>query len=52
MVVYIYIYIYIYIYNKKFGSFVTAMFDHTSCAQGHELPQIHCGDNGQDILFS
>ena len=34
-----YIYIYIYIY-------------HTSCAQVHELPQSHCGDNrGEHIVF-
>ena len=25
---------------------------HTSCAQVHELPQSHCGDNQDGILFS
>ena len=24
----------------------------TSCAQMHELPQRHCGDNREGILFS
>ena len=24
----------------------------TSCAQVHELPQSHCGDNREDTLFS
>ena len=29
------------------------MYDnHTSCAQVHELPQSHCGDNREGILFS
>ena len=27
------------------------MCDHTSCAQVHELPQSHCGDNWEDTLF-
>ena len=24
----------------------------SSCAQVHELPRSHCGDNGEDTLFS
>ena len=36
-----YIYIYIYIYINR-----------TSCAQVHELPQSHCGDNREGTLFS
>ena len=35
-----------------FGSLVTAMCNHTSCAQVHELPQSHCGDNRDGTLFS
>ena len=34
-----------------FGSFVPAMCSHTSCAQVHELPQTHCGDNIYVILY-
>ena len=26
--------------------------NHTSCAQVHELPQSHCGDNREGTLFS
>ena len=35
-----------------FGSLVPAMCNRTSCAQVHELPQSHCGDNQEDTLFS
>ena len=28
------------------------MMNHTSCAQVHELPQGHCGDNREGTLFS
>ena len=35
-----YIYTYIYIYNL------------IPCGQVHELPQSHCGDNEEGILFS
>ena len=33
-------------------SLVPAMCNRTSCAQVHELPQTHCGDNLEVILFS
>ena len=29
-----------------------AMCNRTSCAQVHELPQSHCGDNREGTLFS
>ena len=35
-----------------FGSLVPAICNCTSCAQVHELPQSHCGDNREDTLFS
>ena len=35
-----------------FGSLVPAMCNRTSCAQVHELPQSHCGDNREGTLFS
>ena len=35
-----------------FGSLVSAMCNRTSCAQGHELPHSHCGDNREGTLFS
>ena len=28
------------------------MYSRTSCAQVHELPQSHCGDNREGTLFS
>ena len=28
------------------------MMSRASCAQVHELPQSHCGDNREDTLFS
>ena len=34
------------------GLLVRAMCNHTSCAQVHELPQSHCGDNREGTLFS
>ena len=33
-------------------SLVPAMCNRTSCAQVHELPQSHCGDNREGTLFS
>ena len=45
---YIYIYIYIYIY-MMYG---WAHDNRKSCAQVHELPQSHCGDNWEGTLFS
>ena len=35
-----------------FGSLLPAMFNCASCAQVHELPQSHCGDNWEGTLFS
>ena len=35
-----------------FGSLVPAMCNRTSCAQVHELPRSHCGDNLEGTLFS
>ena len=35
-----------------FGLLVQAMCNRTSCAQVHESPQSHCGDNREDTLFS
>ena len=59
---YIYIYIYItydHLYYAPclacwalFGSFLPAMCNRTSCAQVHDLPQSHCGDNREGTLFS
>ena len=40
------------IYMVLFGSLVPAMWNRTSCAQVHELPQSHCGDNREGTLFS
>ena len=36
------------------NSFVAthALGHRTSCAQAHELPQSHCGDNREGTLFS
>ena len=34
------------------GSLVPPMCNRTSCAQVHELPQSHCGDNREGTLFS
>ena len=31
---------------------LTAHDNRTSCAQVHELPQSHCGDNREGTLFS
>ena len=28
------------------------VYNRTSCAQVHELPQSHCGDNREGTLFS
>ena len=48
--IYIHIYIYIYIYMLLYiiyilwPSYITAR-NRTSCAQVHELPQSHCGDD-------
>ena len=35
-----------------FGSLVPTICNRTSCAQVHELPQSHCGDNREGTLFS
>ena len=32
--------------------YITQLMHRTSCAQVHELPQCHCGDNREDTLFS
>ena len=48
----IYIYIYVYIYIIYTYILVPAMWNRTSCAQVHELPQSHCGDNREGTLFS
>ena len=37
---------------STFGSLLPAMSNHASCAQVHELPQNHCGDNQEGILPS
>ena len=64
--IYIYIYIYIYIQSwKQFAlpvittmalwqlmHFETWCTSCTPCAQVHELPQSHCGDNREGRLFS
>ena len=34
-----------------FGSLVSAMCNHTSCTQVHELPQSNCGDRQEDTFF-
>ena len=34
-----------------FGSLVPAMWNRRSCAEVHELPQSHCGDNREGTLF-
>ena len=36
--------------HMMYGSSVR--FNRTSCAQVHELPQSHCGDNWEGTLFS
>ena len=64
--IYVNIYIYIYVIMKTMcppryhhnGSVATHALGHmtygscTSCAQVHELPQSHCGDNWEGTLFS
>ena len=35
-----------------FGSLLPAIFNRTSCAQVHELPQSHCGDSREGTFFS
>ena len=45
MYMYIYMYIYIYIYICNHENNVPSRLSCTSCAQVHELPQSHCGDN-------
>ena len=54
--IYIYIY-YIYIYisdprHTECSSCTPYIVHRTSCAQVHELPQSHCGDNREGTLFS
>ena len=46
MCVYIYITYIIYICNEEPQCTLS-----TSCAQGHELPQSHFGDNGESTMF-
>ena len=48
----IYIYIYTYIYMYIIYIYITQLMHRTSCAQVHELPQCHCGDNREGTLFS
>ena len=58
--IFVYIYIYIcYIYICYHENNVSPGYDHNgvmathaSCAQVHELPQSHCGDNQEGTLFS
>ena len=60
--VYIFIYIYIYTYvimetgNNVWKQcalpVITTMVCGNSCAQVHDLPQSHCGDNREGKLFS
>ena len=38
--------------NQKWPALVPAMCNRLSCAQMHELPQSHCGDNREGTLFS
>ena len=47
MYIYIYICMYIYIYI-----YIVHIYNCTSCAQVHELPQSHFGDNREGTLFS
>ena len=66
-IIYMYIYIYIFIYICSHENNVTSRLSpqwlcgnsctwahdvRTSCAQVHELPQSHCGDNREGTLFS
>ena len=54
--IYLFIYMYIYIYISPqwlCGNSCTWAHDvRFSCAQVHELPQSHCGDNRESTLFS
>ena len=44
---------YKYIFERHLSvSLLSAMFNRTSCAQVHELPQSHCGDNRKGTLLS
>ena len=43
---------YIYIYNIYIYNIYIHLRNRTSCAEVHELPQSHCGDNWEGILFS
>ena len=45
-----YMYIYIYIYTEKHTH--THRNIYTLCAQVHELPQSHCGDDRESTLLS
>ena len=47
-------YIYICIYNiyKYVHIYNISGHNRTSCAEVHELPQSHCGDNREGKLFS
>ena len=37
---------------KSHRSKMSPSMNRTSCAQVHELPQSHCGDNWEGTLFS
>ena len=54
--IYIYIYIYIHInidtYMYIWYIWYIRLMNRTSCAQVHQLPQSHCGDNREGTLFS
>ena len=38
--------------NRVLKSYRSKMGIYTSCPQVHELPESHCGDNQEGILFS
>ena len=41
-----------YHHNGFVATHVLGHMNRTSCAQVHELPQNHCGDNREGTLFS
>ena len=60
MYIYVYVYVYVYMYicppgyhhNGFVATHALGHMNCTSCAQVHELPQSHCGDNWEGTLFS
>ena len=38
--------------SHALGHMMYGYINRTSCAQVHELPQSHCGDNREGTLFS